>query len=169
MPGRRTSRGDGPDRPGGATSDARSTGEVVASLIVNAQALIAKEIELLGHELKSLVGRRIAAVAILLVGALAAAGVLLLAAVTTAIALENVFDERWMAWGAVTLGSLLVAIVLFLIAATLLSGSWSPRSRRKDPTSTTEWLRGLGEELSAGITDPSSHDVADGADQERGR
>jgi hypothetical protein len=169
MPGRRTSRGDGADRPEDVTSDGRSTGEVVASLIVNAQALIAKEMELLRLELRSLVGRRITAVAMLLVGALAAAGVLLLAAVTTAIALEDMFAERWMAWGSVTLGSALIAIVVFLIAARMLGGSWSPRSRRKDPTSTSEWLRGLGEELSAGLTGPSGDGPADGADQERGR
>jgi hypothetical protein len=169
MPGRRTSRWGGPDRPEDVTSDGRSTGEVVASLVVNTQALIAKEIELLGLELKSLVGRRIAAAAMLLVGALAAAGVLLLAAVTTAIALESVFDERWMAWGTVTLGSALIAIVLVLFAARMFGGSWSPRSRRKDPTSTTEWLRGLSEELSAGLTGPSGEGPADGTDQERGR
>jgi dipeptide/tripeptide permease len=89
--------------------DTRSTGEVVASLIVNTQAMVAKEVELLGLELRRMVARKAIAVAMLLVGALAAAGVLMLGAVTAAIALEELFDERWMAWGAVTLGFALVA------------------------------------------------------------
>jgi hypothetical protein len=164
MPGRRTARGDGPDRPDDATSSAgRSTGEVLASLVVNAQALIAKEIELLGLELKALVGRRLTAVAMLLVGALAAAFVLLLAAVTAAIALEGVFSERWMAWGVVTLSAAFVSLVLFGVAARLLGGSWSPWARRKDPTSTAAWLRGLGDELTAGLSTETDDT------QERGR
>jgi len=176
MPGRRTARGDGPDRPADATSAGRSTGEVLASLVVNAQALIAKEIELLGLELKALVGRRITAVAMLLVGALAAAFVLLLAAVTAAIALEGVFSERWMAWGVVTLSAAFVSLILFLTAARLLGGSWAPWARRKDPTSTVAWLQGLGEGLAAGpSTGPDDPWVTDGVDdsggshEERGR
>jgi len=141
--------------------DGRSTGEVLASLVVNAQALIAKEVELIGLELKALVGRKVAAVATLLVGAMAAVGVLLLGAVTAAIALEEVFEERWMAWGVVTLGSAAIAIVLFLVAAGLLAGGWSLRARRKDPLTTTAWLRGLGEQLSGG-TSGASEDPEDG-------
>jgi hypothetical protein len=155
MPGRRTARRAGPVGPDDVAADGRSTGEVLASLVVNTQALVAKEVELVGLEIKALVGRKVTAVAMLLVGALAAAGVLLLAAVTAAIALEGVLAERWMAWGAVTLGAALVALVLFLVAARMLGGSWSPRARREDPTSTTEWLRGLGQELSDGLTGPS--------------
>jgi hypothetical protein len=146
MPGRRTARRGGPDRPEGATPEGRSTGEVLASLVVNAQALVAKEVELVGLELKALVVRKITAIATLLVGALAAAGVLFLAAVTAAIALEDVFAERWMAWGVVTLGAALIALVLVLIAAHRLGGSWSPRALRDDATSTTDWLRGLVED-----------------------
>jgi len=151
MPGRRTGE-DGPDRPDASMSDGRSTGEVLASLVINAQALLAKEVELVGLELKSIMGRKVAAVATLLVGALAAAGVLMLAAVTTAIALEGVFDARWMAWGAVTLGTALIAAILVLLAARRLTRGWSLRSRRDDVTSMATWLRGLGEELSGGLT-----------------
>jgi len=78
--------------------------------------------------------------------------VLLLAAVTAAIALEGVFSERWMAWGVVTLSAAFVTLVLFAIAARLLGGGWSPWARRKDPTSAAAWLRGLGDELSAGLS-----------------
>ena len=152
MPGRRTARGDGADRPSDTTSDGRSTGEVLASLVVNTQALLAKEIELVGLELKSLVARKVAAVATLFVGALIAAGVLMLGAVTAAIALEGIFDERWMAWGTVTLGAAVIAVILVLIALRRLAGSWSLRSRRSDRTSTNAWLRGLGEEITGRST-----------------
>ena len=127
--------------------DTRSTGEVVASLIVNAQAMLAKEVELLGLELRRIVARKAAAVALLLVGALAAFAVLLLGAVTGAIALEPLFAERWMAWGVVTLGAALIALLLVLVAARMLSRGWAPRSGRRDATSTSDWLRSLGDEL----------------------
>ncbi len=155
MPGRRTAHQDGSDRPGHTTTDGRSTGEVLASLVVNTQALLAKEVELVGLELKALVGRKVAAIAALLVGALAAAGVLMLGAVTAAIALEDVFSQRWMAWGAVTLGVAVLALILVLIAVRRLAGNWSLRARRSDPTSTTSWLRGLSEELTGRTTEAS--------------
>jgi len=164
MPGRRTAREDGPDRPDAATSDGRSTAEVLASLVVNVQALLAKEIELVGLELKSLVGRKVTAIAALLVGALAAAGVLMLGAITAAIALEGVFDERWMAWGVVTLGAALVAVLLVLIAVRRLAGSWSLSSRRTDRTSTNAWLRGLGDEIAGRTKDAEDNTGTTGAD-----
>lgn len=142
--------------------DTRSTGEVVASLIVNTQAMVAKEVELVGLEVRRIVGRKIAAVALLLVGALAAFGVLILGAVTGAVALEAVLDERWMAWGVVTLAFLLVAILLLLVAARMLSRGWSPSARREDGTSTGEWLRALGEELTG--HDAGTDAAGDGAD-----
>jgi hypothetical protein len=166
MPVRRTARGDGPDRPDDVTSDGRSTGEVLASLVVNTQALLAKEVELVGLEMKALVGRKVAAVAGLLVGALAGAGVLMLGAVTAAIALEGMFDERWMAWGAVTLGAAAIAIVLVLIAVRRLSRGWSLRDGRSDRTSTNTWLRELGEALTDSQSGPT---VPAGADEEDSR
>jgi protein-S-isoprenylcysteine O-methyltransferase Ste14 len=136
--------------------DTRSTGEVIASLIVNAQAMIAKEVELLGLELKRIVGRKVAAVALLLVGALAGSAVVLLGAVTAAIALEGSFDERWMAWGVVTLAVAVLALVLLLIAARMLSRGWSPRSSRREATTTGEWLRDLGDELTGRAETPEA-------------
>jgi protein-S-isoprenylcysteine O-methyltransferase Ste14 len=136
--------------------DTRSTGEVVASLIVNAQAMIAKEVELLGLELKRIVGRKVAAVALLLVGALAGSAVVLLGAVTAAIALEGSFDERWMAWGVVTLAVAVLALVLLLVAARMLSRGWSPRTSRREATTTGEWLRDLGDELTGRSETPEA-------------
>jgi hypothetical protein len=143
--------------------DTRSTGEVVASLIVNAQAMIAKEVELVGLELRRIVGRKLAAIAILLVGALSASAVLLLGAVTAAIALEGSFDERWMAWGVVTLAVAVFALILFGIAASLLSRGWSLGSTRRSATSTGEWLRSLGEELT-GTGDADDDAASSGGD-----
>ena len=127
--------------------DTRSTGEVVASLIVNAQAMLAKEVELAGLELRRMIGRKIAAIVVLLLGALALAGVLLLAAATAAIALEDVLEERWMAWGAVTLGAAFIGLVLVALAGRTLSRSWSLDASRRAVGTTGTWLRGLGDEL----------------------
>jgi len=143
--------------------DTRSTGEVLASLIVNAQAMIAKEVELVGLELRRTVGRKIAAVVLLLVGALALFAVLLLGAATAAVALEEVLDERWMAWGVVTLGAAVLALVLVAVAGRMLSASWSPRAARRDTTSTGDWLRALGDEL-GGRHDPTSTDDPERSD-----
>jgi hypothetical protein len=149
--------------------DTRSTGEVVASLIVNTQAMVAKEVELLGLELRRMVARKAIAVAMLLVGALAAAGVLMLGAVTAAIALEELFDERWMAWGAVTLGFALVALIVLAVAARRLAGGWSLSASRKDRTSTGEWLRTLRDELvgSDAPTQDDSGGAATGTEAQR--
>lgn len=144
MPRRGSAALDGSDG-----QDARSTGELIASLVVNTQAMVAKEVELLGLELKRIIGRKVTAIALMLAGALVLASVLVLGAVTAALALESSFDERWMAWGVVTLTTAVVALILIAIAARLLARRWSPRAGRRDATSTTEWLRGLGSELTA--------------------
>ena len=57
--------------------DTRSTGEVIASLIVNAQAMVAKEVELARLELRRIVARKVAAVVMLLLGALALTAVVM--------------------------------------------------------------------------------------------
>jgi hypothetical protein len=141
--------------------DTRSTGEVVASLIVNTQAMVAKEVELVGLELRRLVGRKLTAIAVLMVATISAAGVLVLAAATAAIALEGVFDARWMAWGVVTLASVVVTLVLLGIAARLLARGWSPSAGRRDATSTGDWLRALGSELAGNAGDSAAGDGAE--------
>jgi hypothetical protein len=162
MPGRRTARADGSDRSDETAPDGRSTGEVLASLVVNTQSLLSKEVELVGLELRSLVSRKATAVATLLVGAVAAAGVLMLAAVTAAIALEGVFAERWMAWGTVTLGAALIALVLVLIAVRRLGRGWSLRSNRSDRAPTAAWLRDLSEEITGSTGTDTGTDTEDG-------
>jgi len=160
MPGRSSARGVGSGPDGTDGPDPRSTGDVIASLVINTQALIAKEIELLGLELKRIVTRKITALALLLVAALTAGSVLLLGAMTAALALEDRFAERWVAWGVVTLATLLVALVLLAAASRLLAHGWSPRSGRKDATTTRDWLQGLVGEMTGGEsgTGPRSED-----------
>ena len=143
--------------------DTRSTGEVVASLIVNVQAMVAKEIELARLELRRIVARKVAAVIMLLLGALALAAVVLLGAVTAAVALQDVLDEPWMAWGAVTLAVTVLALVLLAVAARALAGGWSLDVSRRSATTTGAWLRGLGEELTRSTSsDPAADRPSDG-------
>lgn len=127
--------------------DTRSTGEVVASLVVNAQALVAKEIELARLELRRIVARKVAAVVMLLLAALALAAVVMLGAVTAAVALQDVLDEPWMAWGVVTLTVTVIALILLAVAARTLSSGWSLDVSRRTASSTSAWLRDLGAEL----------------------
>jgi hypothetical protein len=141
--------------------DERTTSEVVASLVVNAQALLAKEVELLGLEVRGIVSRKLSAVALLLTTAFLATGVLGLGAVTLAIALEDVFDARWHAWGVVTLILLVVSLVVLLVAGKLLAGPWSPVRTRAQLDRTGTWLSELAKD--AGTPGVAPTDRADGA------
>lgn len=133
-------RSDGSGTP---TEDVRTTSEVVASLVVNVQALIAKQLELLTLEVREAVGRKVAALVMLLVAALAGALVVLLGAVTAAVALEEVLDARWQAWGLVALAVLVPAVVLIAIAARLLRRPVAPERTRRELDETGAWLRRL--------------------------
>lgn len=133
-------RADGAGTP---TEDVRTTGEVIASLVVNVQALLAKQLELLSLELREAVARRVAALVMLLVAALAGALVVLLGAVTAAVALEDVMDARWQAWGVVALGVLVPALILIAVAARLLRRPVTPERTRRELDATGTWLRGL--------------------------
>ncbi len=149
--------------------DTRSTGEVVASLIVNAQAMVAKEVELARLELRRIVARKVAAVAMLLLGALALMAVVLLGAIAAAVALENVFDEPWMAWGVVTLAVTVVALILLAVAARTLAGGWSLDVSRRSATTTGAWLRGLSDELTGTTHSDAATDRPTGDDDATGR
>ena len=133
-------RSDGSGTP---TEDARTTGEVVASLVVNAQALLSKQLELLSLEVREAVGRKVAALVMLLVATLAGALVVLLGAVTAAVALEDVLDARWQAWGIVALAVLVPALVLIAVAARLLARPITPDRTRRELDATGAWLRAM--------------------------
>jgi hypothetical protein len=144
----------------GPEPDVRSTPEVIASFLVNVQALLSKEVELFGLELRGIVARKLAAIGLVVTGALTAAGVLGLAAVTAAVALEDVFDTRWHAWGVVTLASLVLATVLLGLAARLLAGAWVPARSRRQFGATSDWVRGLtGGSTASGPVDASTEDT----------
>jgi uncharacterized membrane protein len=133
--------------------DPRSTTEVLASFVVHVQALLAKEVELFGLELRGIVARKLTAIGLILTGALTATGVLGLSAVTAAIALEDVFSTRWHAWGVVTLAFLLVSVLLLIIAVRLLAGAWTPTSARQQLSATSAWARELAQDLATSGTD----------------
>mgnify|MGYP001546601904 FL=1 len=133
-------RSDGAGTP---TEDVRTTAEVVASLVVNVQALLAKQVELLGLEVREAVGRKVAALVALLVAALAGAVVVVLGAVTAAVALEDVLDARWQAWGLVALAFLLPTLILIAVAARLLRRPVTPDRSRQELETTGAWVRGL--------------------------
>ena len=149
--------------------DTRSTGEVIASLIVNAQAMVEKEVELARLELRRIVARKVAAVVILLLGALALAAVVLLGAMTAAVALEDVLAEPWMAWGVVTLTVTVIALILLAVAARTLASGWSLDVSRRSATTTGAWLRGLGEELTGTTRSDATTDRPARGDEATGR
>lgn len=126
-----------------STEDVRTTAEVVASLVVNVQALLAKQVELLGLEVRAAIGRRVAAFVMLLVAALAGALVVLLGAMTAAVALEDVLNARWQAWGVVSLAVLVLALVLIVVAARLMRRPIAPERTRQELETTSAWLRAL--------------------------
>jgi len=134
-------------RAGESGPDQRTTTEVIASVVVNAQALLAKEVELLGIELRGIVARKFSALGVLLTAGLAFAAVLGLGAVTLAIGLEDLFAERWHAWGIATLALLAVTLILLLVAGRFLASPWTPVRTRAQLDRTGSWLRGLNDEL----------------------
>lgn len=133
--------------PGELGPDQRTTTEVIASVVVNAQALLAKEIELLGLELRGIVSRKLSALGMLLATGLAFAGVLGLGAVTLAIGLEDRFAVRWHAWGIATLALLALTLLLLLVAVKFLASPWTPRRTRAQLGRTGSWLRGLSGQM----------------------
>jgi hypothetical protein len=145
---------------GGPGPDVRSTPEVLASFLVNLQALLAKEVELFGLELRTIVARKLAAIGAIITGALTAAGVLGLGAVTAAIALEDVFTTRWHAWGVVTLAFLVVSLVLLAVALRLLASAWIPTRARRQFGATSTWVRGLADEFGASASEPTAEEGA---------
>jgi hypothetical protein len=144
-------RQDDPSAASPGASDPRSTGELLASLVVNLQALLAKEVELFGLELRGLVGRKLAGLGLLLTAALASTGVLMLGAITLGFVLEGSFETRWHAWGVATLIFLVVTLILVGLTARFLGGAWTPTRTGHQLGETKAWL---GRLTSTPATDP---------------
>lgn len=161
----RTARTEDADAASGPTDDPRTTPEVVASLVVNAQALLAKQVELLTLELRAAIGRRVTALVLVLVATVAGGLAVLLGAATAAIALESVVDARWQAWGIVTLAVLVPVLVLIVIAARLARTPVVPERTRQELDVTSAWLRDVtgGRGNGTGPDGASGRDATGGA------
>lgn len=122
--------------------DDRGTAEVLASLVVNTQALVAREAELLGLELKRIAAEKLTALGALIAAATAGVLVLALGGVAAAVALEEVVPARWMAWAIVAGG---IAVLSFLLVAIafqrLFARTWLPRRTIASVTETAGWAR----------------------------
>lgn len=126
---------------GGTDDDARSTAEVLASLVVNTQALVAREVELLGFEVRRIITEKVVALIQLVSAAVAGIVVLALAAVAVAIAIEPLLPARWMAWALVALVTALLSWVVLALAWRRLSRSWLPRRTLASLEETSRWAR----------------------------
>ena len=126
---------------GGADPDPRSTAEVLASVVVNTQALVTREVELLGLEVRRIVTEKTIALVQLVSAAVAGIVVLALAAVAVAIAIEPLLPARWMAWAIVAAVTALLAWTVLALAWRRLSRSWLPRRTLTSLEETSAWAR----------------------------
>lgn len=124
-----------------ATSDARATSEIVASLIANLRALVTKEIELAKLEVQRIVTEKAIALGAGLAAALFALFILAFAGVTAAKALELVVAP-WLAWLIVTGAYTLITGTLLTIAIVLARRSFVPERTKQDVQETVSWAKG---------------------------
>lgn len=126
---------------GGTEPDPRSTAEVLASLVVNTQALVSREVELLGLEVRRIVTEKTIALLQLVSAAVAGIVVLALTAVAVAIAIEPFLPTRWMAWAIVAGATALLSWTVLALAWRRLSRSWLPRRTLASLEETSAWAR----------------------------
>jgi hypothetical protein len=126
---------------GDSDGDARSTAEVLTSLVVNTQALIAREVELLGLEVRRLAAEKFVGAVQVVSAAVAGIVVLALAAVAVAIAIEPLLPARWMAWAIVALGTALISWLVLLLGLRRLARSWLPRRTLGSLEETAGWAQ----------------------------
>lgn len=123
------------------SSDARSTSEVIASAIANAQALIRTQIELAKLEIAGIVRDKAIAIALLVAAGIFGLFVLGFLGITGATALMLVLQE-WAAWLIVTGVYLLITVVLALVAVRLLKRPSTPEETKRQATQTIDWAKG---------------------------
>ena len=124
-----------------ATSDQRTTSEVLASLIAAVQALVKKELELAKLELKKVLVEKAVAVGLGLFGALLLVFVLAFLGVTGAAALQEVVAP-WISWAIVTGVYLMLAAIVLAIAAKLARRSVVPERTKARLEETVTWAKG---------------------------
>lgn len=125
----------------GDDADARSTAEVLASLVVNTQALITREVELLGLEVRRIVADKAIALLQLVTAAVAGLVVVALGAVAVAVALEPVVPAPWMAWAIVAGATAVLSWIALALAWRRLARSWLPRRTLASLEETSAWAR----------------------------
>lgn len=118
-------------RSGAASTDPRTTSEVVASLIANLQALLKTEIELAKLEVSTIVREKAIAAALVVVGALLGLFILAFVGVTAAHAFMLVVAP-WLAWLIVTGIYTLIAVIAMLVAMRLLKRPTVPERTKTD-------------------------------------
>jgi hypothetical protein len=130
---------------------------VLASLVVNAQALVAKEIELLGLEVRRLTTEKLTALMWLVVALVAGLFVLAFLGVTLAKAIEPHVAADWVAWAIVTGIVTLKLVVAAALAARLASRPWYPKGTLTSLRDTASW----GRQTLMGSTDESAAPATD--------
>jgi hypothetical protein len=114
---------------------------VLASLVVNAQALVAKEIELLGLEVRRLTTEKLTALMWLVVALITGLFVMAFLGVTLAKAIEPHVAADWIAWAIVT-GIVTVKLVIAAaLSARLASRPWYPKGTLTSLRDTATWAR----------------------------
>jgi hypothetical protein len=133
--------GAAPPAVGPEQLDARSTAEVLRSLVANVQALVKKEIELAKLEITEIVTARLTAVGMFVGAAVLGLFILAFVGVTGAKALSLVLPE-WAAWLIVTgIYTLLAAILAFVGVRKLQSPPNVPERTKRNYEETVEWAK----------------------------
>lgn len=146
----------------GERADPRSTAEVLASIAVNLPALVAKEVELLGLEVRRITSEKLTALALFLLASLTGLMVLGLGAVTVAKALEGVVPSPWIAWALVTLVVVLVTVAVLAAAVRRASSPWTPVRTAASLRDTAAWARDLGASVLGGAGGADATDTSSG-------
>lgn len=120
--------------------DTRTTGEVLASLAVNAQAMLRTEVELAKLEVTRIVREKLIAVGALVVAAVFSLFLLGFIGVTIAVALTQAM-AAWLAWLLVTLGYALVVGGGVVWGVVLLKRSVVPEATKDELTATVAWAK----------------------------
>ena len=123
-----------------ASSDPRTTSEVLASLIAGVQALVKKELELAKLELRKVLVEKAVALGLGMFGALLLVFVLAFLGVTGAAALQQVVAP-WISWAIVTGVYLLLAAIVLAVATKLAKRSVVPERTKTSLEQTVTWAK----------------------------
>ncbi len=120
--------------------DDRPTGDVIASLLANVQALLRTQLELAKLELSQIAREKAVALVSLLLAGVLGLFILAFVGVTAAVALQLVLDA-WLAWLLVTVLYTLLAAVGVFVGVRLLKRSLLPERTKQELERTTNWAK----------------------------